>query len=384
MIRPPPLQLKLDNRFPYPVQTPSVPKQTFLGQLYKASWKNPIIAVAGLNGLRFAYAAYNAAEDAVVDDMEGSETLLKVSIALCVMYVIASAIEIYGIIGVSLQRLSLIRAYLYLTLFASILTTGAGVLKGVSYFVFAEELMYECVSLATEGRTYEKSTFRGHIWPGSVFAVSKRFAGKFCVAAWAHHAWSVVASVFLFSLAPAMIYYVLVYTYHRQTIDPNHHANLLHQRDEQKRQRASERGAGGSRQSQYSHVGYSRIDGSNAEEAQTTGMTSSRLHAANPPSARLRATRSQVQAGRSVRGVGATSTTAASAVSSMSTTSITSKRTYQYRYLQRSHRPPPLMQSPSPLGLNPPNYQYQHGQRHNRVYAAFAAPVDDGEYDKFV
>lgn len=384
MIRPPPLQLKLDNRYPYPIQTPSIPKQTFLGQLYKASWKNAIIAVAGLNGLRFAYAAYNAAEDATLDDMEGADSLMRVSVALCAMYAIALAIEIYGIIGVLLQRLTLIRVYLYLTLFASILTTGAGVLKGVSYFVFAEELMYECVSLATEGRTYEKSTFRGHLWPGSVFAVSKRFARKFCVAAWAHHAWSVVASVFLFSLAPAVIYYVLVYTYHRQTIDLNHHANLLHQRDEQERQRTSRRRFGGPRQTQHSHIGYSHIGAVDTEEAQTTGMTSNRLIAANPPSARLRANRLQVQAGRSIRGVGTTSTTAASAVSYTSSTTSTGKRMYQYRYLQRSHRPPPLMQSPSPLGLNPPNYDYQHGQRHNRVYAAFAAPVDDGEYDKFV
>lgn len=187
------------------------------------------------------------------------------------------------------------------------------------------------------------------------------------MAAWVHHSWSEVASVFLFSLAPAVIYYVLVHTYQRQTIDPNHHANLLHQREEQHRQRPA-----GRRQAQYSQVGYSRIGA--MEEVQSTGMTSSRLHA-NPTSARLRASRSHAQASRSVRGVGATSATS---------TASSGKRTYTYRNLQRSHRPPPLMQSPSPLGLNPPNYDYQHGQRHNRVYAAFAAPVDDGEYDKFV
>ena len=59
-----------------PVKTPSLPKpESFVKQLYKASWKNPIIAgmfvpknigtsrslitcnvVAGLNGLRYAFA----------------------------------------------------------------------------------------------------------------------------------------------------------------------------------------------------------------------------------------------------------------------------------------------------------------------------------------
>jgi len=361
--------------------------------LYKASWKNPVIAVAGLNGLRYAFAAHNAFQDALVDDAESVENLAKVSIALGVMYMISFLIELYGIIGVSQQRLSLVRAYLYLTFLASALVIGAGVLNGVSYFMFAEDLMWECMSLATEGRGYEKSLFRSHPWPGSVFPMSKIDARRQCVYAWVHQSWSQVACVFLFSVIPAAIYYVMVYTYYRQTIDPKHHANLV--------RNDSSSNLFTSRPRQRS--GYARV--ANDRDV-AEGITSGRLYAGNSQSARLRAARSQVQGNRSVRGVSTTT----------STTNAQTRRKFTPRSLNRPHRPPPLMQSPSPIGLGPnvinvngysnsnengtpgpPAYAsihagtshgYSYTNRPSRVYAAFAAPVlsegDEREYDKFV
>ncbi|KAF8909763.1 hypothetical protein CPB84DRAFT_1842985 [Gymnopilus junonius] len=407
MIRPPPLQLKLDNRFPHPVRTPSISKsESFFKQLYKASWKNPIIAVAGLNGLRYAYAAvcllrwelvliqiltviflqHNAFQDAIVDDAEAATNLFRVSIALGVMYMISFVIELYGIIGVSLQRLSLVRAYLRLTFLASVLIISAGVLNGIAYFSFAEELMWECMSLATEGRGYEKSLFRSRPWPGSVFAVSKRVARKQCIYAWINQSWFQVASVFLFSFIPAVIYYVMVYTYYRQTVDPNHHANLVHNGSSTAYPRTSR-----PRQRQGGYARVSQGQGRDREE----GMTTGRLQP-HPPSARLRASRSQVQANRSVRGVSSSSSSTVDSVTSQT------RRKFVPRSLNRPHRPPPLMQSPSPVGFStagnadvhvtpgPPSYRAGHNYRPSRVYAAFAAPVPDlsgdgqREYDKFV
>ncbi|KIM41246.1 hypothetical protein M413DRAFT_144946 [Hebeloma cylindrosporum] len=386
MIRPAPLQLKLDNRFPHPIRTPSQPKsQSFASQLYKASWKNPIIAVAGLNALRYAFAAQNAFQDAIVDDSEDAQNLLKVSLALGAMYMFAFFIEIYGITGVSLQRLGLIRGYLYLTFFASLLVTGAAVIRGISYFTFAEELVLECVSLAMEGRAYEKSVFRSRPWPGSVFATEDKFARKQCVYAWVHQSWSQVASVFIFGFIPSVIHYIMVYTYYRQTIDPKHPANLQHNHPLFRGARGGGRGGGGggggsSREAGYSQLGYSRVGANDGDH----GSSSSTGHLAVPPhpSARLRTgatRRSQQQTQnntRSQRGVGA---------SSSSNQGNTSKRTFTSRSLQRSHRPPPLIQSPSPVGFTPGPPSYNKVNNRSRVYAAFAAPVpSDSEYDKFV
>ncbi|KAF8177663.1 hypothetical protein BJ912DRAFT_856757 [Pholiota molesta] len=373
MIRPPPLQLKLDNRFPHPVRTPSQPKsKSFVSQLYKASWKNPVIAVAGLNALRFAFAIdvhshifvfcqHNAFADAIVDDAEVAENLTKVSIALGVMYLTAFLIEIYGIIGVSMQRLGLIRAYLYLAFIAAVLATAAGVLKGVSYFSFAEEILYECISLAMEGRTAEKSLFRSRPWPSAPYGMSRGVARKQCVYAWVHQSWAQVIAVFLFSFLPSVLYYIMVYAYYRQTTTPDHSANL----------QPSHRGAGA-----HSTRGasYTRLGGGNVDSASSAGLTTAqslaRPRVGGGGAAPSRRGAQMVQ--RSVRGVSAAAPAAGP-----------SKRTFVPRSLQRPHRPPPLLQSPSPVGLGqtppPPSY------RPSRVYAAFAAPVPtDLEYDKFI
>ena len=47
------------------------------------------------------------------------------------------------------------------------------------------------------------------------------------------------------------------------------------------------------------------------------------------------------------------------------------KPSFVSKGLKRDHRPPPLIQSPSPIGLSPGPPSY----RPSKVYAAFAAPV---------
>jgi hypothetical protein len=352
------------------VRTPSQPKsKSFVSQLYKASWKNPVIAVAGLNALRFAFACHNAFSDAIVDDAEVAENLTKVSIALGVMYLTAFLIEIYGIIGVSMQRLGLIRAYLYLTFLCSVLATAAGVLKGVSYFSFAEEILLECISLAVEGRTTEKSLFRSRPWPSAPYGMRHSDARKQCVYAWVHQSWAQVIAVFLFSFIPAVVYYMMVYAYYRQTTTPDHSANLQH----------NPRGAGAqsTREPSYAQIGYAQADSAGPTTTVTASQSVVRHRVGGAPGGSRRRTQGAgVQ--RSLRGVGSSgSGTSAASVAG------TSKRTFVSRSLQRPHRPPPLMQSPSPVGLGhtppPPSY------RPSRVYAAFAAPVPtDLEYDKFI
>jgi hypothetical protein len=374
MIRPPPLQLKLDNRFPQIPRTPSQPKsKPFVAQLYKASWKNPVIALAGLNGLRYAFSCYNALGDAIVDEEEGAEHLFSVSLALSVIYVITFFIQVYGIIGVSLQRLSLVRAYLYLTFLALLLVTTAAILQGVTYFSLGHELVMECITLAMEGRGWQKSLFRGHPWPGSVVPYPEQLAEKQCTFAWKHHSVNHIAAVLLFQIIPAVVYYLVVHTYYKQTIDPIHNASLLGgpftAATTAGRLRA-ERG------------GYSRIEAHGRID--DGGMTTARLAAVNALTPRQRRAAQQAPYTKRV-------TTDMSAVSQSGSSSRPdtgsgpqSKRSFVSRGITRSHRPPPLISSPSPLGLNstPGGPTYNRGP--SRVYAAFAAPVSSSEYDKFV
>jgi hypothetical protein len=367
MLRPPALQLKFDNRFPHPVKSPkpSKPTSSFVSQLYKANWKNPIIAVAGLNALRFAFAAYNAFQDAAVDHLEEADNLFLVSLALGAMYIIASVIEIYGIISVSMQRLNLIRLYLYFSLLACVLIIGAGVLNGISYFAFGEELVLECVMLATDGLGYRKSVFRGQLWPISGFHLTVHDARNQCVYAWVYQSWFQVTSVFLFSVFPAVIYYVLVYAYYRQTINRNHSACLINTYDNEP---PNHQTAPLGRMETYSQVGYTRVAGRDNEisqrndSAHVSSRANSRLeYAHNLLSPRRRT----AQVPKSLRGVGVNSH------QSNNLAPVNKKLPFVSRSLKRDHRPPPLIQSPSPIGLSPGPPSYGR----SKVYAAFAAPV---------
>jgi hypothetical protein len=381
MIRPPPLQLKYDNRFPVPLKTPSKSKSaSFASQLYKANWKNTIIAVAGLNGLRYAFAVYNAIVDATIDKQEVFDDLFKVSLALAVIYLFAFFIEVYGIISVSLQRLSLIRGYLYMTLVCSALVTFSGIIQGIAYFAFAEDIVKECASLAKEGRGYEKSMFRSRPWPNTVVPLNKATAQKHCTYAWVHQSWSQVASVFLFFLVPAVVYYLLVYTYYRQTTDPNHPANLQHTHSPRNgavaHGRTTRRTTEMSQRRVYRDVGYSRLaNPANASSEDVSvssdysqGLTTSRLQAAPAAGGQISARPSRNGMGRS-NGPGNSSNN-------------NNSNPFATKGIKRPRRPPPLVSSPSPLGLNNTPGAPAYGP--SRVYAAFAAPVGSAGYDKFV
>jgi hypothetical protein len=376
MIRPPPLQLKLDNRFPQPLRTPSQAKsKSFIAQLYKASWKNPVIALAGLNGLRYAFSCYNAFGDAIVDAGEGAERIFFVSLALSAIHVISFFIQVFGIISVSLQRLSLIRVYLYLTCFALLLVTTAAVLQGVTYFTLGHELVLECITLAIEGRGWQKSIFRGRPWPSSVVPYPEKLAEKQCILAWEHHSVNHIAAVLLFYIIPAVVYYILVYTYYKQTIDATHNACLLGGRftagaTTAGRPRHDDRG------------GYSRIETRERERGNEGSMTTARLVHPSTPRGPLtpRQRRAAQQAPYTKRATTTDSNLSSSSSSRVAAGSQT-KRTFVSRGIIRSHRPPPLISSPSPLGLDSiPGYN----RGPSRVYAAFAAPVASSEYDKFV
>ena len=174
-----------------------------------------------------------------------------------------------------------------------------------------------------------------------------------CVYAWVHHSWFHVSSVFLFSVFPALIYLGLVYAYYRQTINRTHSACLINTYGDD---RSNHRSAPLGRMETYSHVGYINQRNNDTHTSSRDGMTSSRLeHVHNLFSPRRRT----AQVPKSIRGVG------------VSNHQNNKKPPFVSRSLKRDHRPPPLIQSPSPIGLSPGPPSY----RPSKVYAAFAAPV---------
>ena len=183
-----------------------------------------------------------------------------------------------------------------------------------------------------------------------------------CVYAWVHQSWFHVSSVFLFSVFPALIYFGLVYAYYRQTINRNHTACLINTYGDD---RLNHRSAPLGRMETYSQVGYTNLRNNDTHVSSRNGITSSRLeHAHNLFSPRRRT----VQVPKSIRGVGVSNQQSNNNKVGIP---VKKKPPFVSRSLKRDHRPPPLIQSPSPIGLSPGPPSY----RPSKVYAAFAAPV---------
>lgn len=309
------------------------------------------------------------------------------------------------------QRLNMIRIYLHFSLLACVLVISVGVLNGISYFTFAvcRHLFIKFLGdwQTNIGRTYVGMCFAGHRRPwvseivirklrclsldphppltwhfsmivlglslcflswnmtpanvcfiellhGSLVDLASSLSLIECVYAWVHQSWFQVASVFLFSVLPALIYYILVYAYYRQTIDRNHSACLINTYgDDRSNYRSAPLGRMEQRNNNITHA------------SSRNGITSSRLeYAHNLLSPRRRTT----QVSKSMRGVGVSNYHQSNKVGSIP---VNKKPPFVSKSLNRDRRPPPLIQSPSPLGLSPGPPSYGP----SKVYAAFAAPV---------
>ncbi|KAG6856186.1 hypothetical protein H0H87_006781 [Tephrocybe sp. NHM501043] len=153
---------------------------TFAAQVYQANWRNFVIAIAAVNAFRF---------------------------------IVSSS-----------QRPTLIRVYVYLAFLAALLIITAGFITGIQYFLLAEDIITECVALAVSGSWISKSVFRGKLRPGQL--PTAQVAQEQCRLSWSHGSTSQVFGIFVFSVLPAIIFFLLAYTYYRQTTDPSHSACL--------------------------------------------------------------------------------------------------------------------------------------------------------------
>jgi hypothetical protein len=160
-----------------------------------------------------------------------------------------------------------------------------------------------------------------------MYPLSLRQAQKQCIASWTQESWTQVINVFLFGFVPALLCYMLVYTYYRQTTDATHPAfiaprlRLSSDRDHPKPNEAR-------------NDGYARVPNADDPYAGTprgTTVTNTRQR-----SARLRAGRKSAKA---ING----------GTTSIATTAHTT------RGIKRSRRPPALaeLEGPvfSPIGI---------------------------------
>ncbi|KAJ7151371.1 hypothetical protein C8R43DRAFT_487148 [Mycena crocata] len=223
MPRPPPLQLQFDNMFPGIVR-PRLQVKSLLTGVYQSNWRMLLICVTTINALRFFVSATGAMDDRQIDIAQNNRALANVSKTLAIIYTITCGIEMLGAFSVFTQRRTLIRAYAYLAFLSAALVTGAGFITTIAYFAFADDLVRECIALATTGQLGSKSLFRGDPWPTA--ALSADEAQIQCLETWSSESTSQVIYAALFYFLPSVLFCFLAYIYYYQTSDPAHPANF--------------------------------------------------------------------------------------------------------------------------------------------------------------
>ncbi|KAG5641840.1 hypothetical protein DXG03_004122 [Asterophora parasitica] len=244
--RPPPLQLQLDNTQPDLRPAPQVQPQNqgkpasledagfvaqlyaFAAQVYQADWRNVVIAgkLAAVNAIRFFVSAATAFSEAASDpDSRASRPLAPIpsshlltprkylclepgllsklpalSIALGTLYILTALIQVFGAFSAILRRLPLIRAYVHLAILAGLCITAANFVSGVQYFMLA----------------------RGKLRPGETPPPS--LARTQCLHAWRITSLSHLLQIPVFSLLPAVGFFLLVWVWWHQVRDTQHAA----------------------------------------------------------------------------------------------------------------------------------------------------------------
>lgn len=193
-------------------------------QLYQANWRNIVIAVAAINALRFFFSASNALDDVTLDNLHRVPKLARVSSALGAIYIITAVIQAFGVVSALMQRLFLIRIYTHLSFLSALLITTAGFVSAVSYFLLADDLIHECITLSIIGSHRTKSLFRGKLWKSALPSI--KTAQDHCLHAYTNTSPTLPMTLLLFSFLPSVLFFLLAYTYYKQTTDPSHPANL--------------------------------------------------------------------------------------------------------------------------------------------------------------
>jgi len=199
--------------------------KVFWDEVYQANWRNVVIAVAGINAIRFLIHATNSFTDGEADKIFHAPKLAHASCAIGVLYLITVVIQVFGVFSALSERLALIRIYAHLSFLSALLIVVAGFVGGITFFAYSDDLIHECVSLSVIGSLQTKPLFKGKAFKWSNPTPS--IANTHCISAWGRSGVSQVLSIFLFSVFPAIIFFILAFVYYRQVTDPAHAASLI-------------------------------------------------------------------------------------------------------------------------------------------------------------
>jgi len=147
--------------------------------------------------------------------------LAPLAIAQGVMFAVACAIQVFGLVAAGTERLPLIRLYAFLCALSALTVVGVGIMRIVTHFVFKSDLIAECTEIVQTGDI------------GSVFGIwgsdpstnlDPTEAAQYCDSQWNRDSWLEIISVVL-EIFLGLLFTSIAFAYYRQSLDPTSPAN---------------------------------------------------------------------------------------------------------------------------------------------------------------
>ncbi|TFK68156.1 hypothetical protein BDN72DRAFT_911745 [Pluteus cervinus] len=203
----------MDSRPPPPSGAP--PPYAFVGRMYKRNLR-PVVMI-----VTFLAAMWTLFSSSMRGHTAKATSLVTFSIILGILYMVIFAIELFGFLAASSQRLIFVRMYAWLSIVAVLILLASGVLGAVLHFTLKNDIINACSTLS-EGDEVVFSSFWG---PVSTTVLTADEAQQWCTRAWSHESWTQIVSL-LFTLVLGGLFSAVAFSYLRQVLDPSSVANI--------------------------------------------------------------------------------------------------------------------------------------------------------------
>ncbi|KAI1792477.1 hypothetical protein LXA43DRAFT_1006809 [Ganoderma leucocontextum] len=162
------------------------------------------------------------ATNANIHRADGQPKFAIFDIVLGTIYATACAIEVFGVIAATTQRLAMVRIYAMLSLVAAVAVVGAAFLRVIIHFVYKDGLISECTQVA-QGQGV---TFRFGIWGPPVNEhLNAADAATFCNNAWSRDSLDEILFL-IFEILCGIFFTMIAFAYYHQVGDPTSAANV--------------------------------------------------------------------------------------------------------------------------------------------------------------